>query len=131
MDTGFKERLLDLMKTHGITTQYRLSKKLKIRPNITNNWFTDKASCPRDKYLKRIADLFGVSMSWLRYGEEKDSPTLSTEATALASEIEKHGNDAVKMCRKFIRTFFDGESDHTQHHPISEEKESPKKRRTA
>lgn len=106
----FKERLLRLMKENGIQTQYMLAKKLNIKPNIVNNWFTNKAKCPRDPYLERIAKFFNVSMSWLRYGEAQYKPTLHSQAQFLAEEIAQYGPEAVLKCRQLLKIFFSGET---------------------
>ena len=55
--------LEQLLKTHGITV-YRLAKETGISPTTFSEWKSGR-SIPKTDKLKRIADHFGVSLSYL------------------------------------------------------------------
>ena len=89
----FLDRLKILMQKENIQTQYEFAKRLGLQNKIVNNWFRGKALCPRDHYLRIIAEYFNVSMAWLRYGTKEYAPTLKDEVMRIAEELEEYATE--------------------------------------
>ncbi len=62
--------LEQLLKTHGLTV-YRLAKETGISPTTFSEWKSGR-SIPKADKMKRIADYFGVSLSYM-LGDEEES----------------------------------------------------------
>ena len=62
--------LEQLLKSHGLTV-YRLAKETGISPTTFSEWKSGR-SIPKADKMKRIADYFGVSLSYM-LGDEEES----------------------------------------------------------
>jgi len=96
---NFKSRLLKIIEDKGMN-QYQLAKAIGAKANTVNNWFKDRAQCPRDKYLKRIAEHFNVSPAWLRYGDKEYAPSTNDEVQRIAEKLEEYGKEHPENLKK-------------------------------
>lgn len=84
----YADRLKRLMKNADIQPA-QLAKETGLTDVRTvSNWTTGKAKCPYDDTLKKIADFFGVTMGYLRFGEERliDDPFVKKYYSLLPNE---------------------------------------------
>ncbi len=107
MKEAFLDRLKFLMQKENIQTQYEFAKRLGLQNKIVNNWFRRKALCPRDHYLRIIAEYFNVSMAWLRYGDEKYAPTLKDEVFRIAEKMQSYTPETIKKIAKIVEALDD------------------------
>lgn len=102
MKDTFLDRLKFLMQKENIQTQYEFAKRLGLQNKIVNNWFRGKALCPRDHYLRIIAEYFNVSMAWLRYGTKEYAPTLKDEVMRIAEKMQTYKPETIEKIAKII-----------------------------
>lgn len=86
------ERLKEEMSKKNMS-QYQLAKLIGAKTNTVNNWFKGRAKCPRDNYLNKIAEIFGVHPAWLKYGDREYAPTLKDEVMRIAEELEEYATE--------------------------------------
>ena len=88
-DVNFMERLKKLMQDKKVTG-YRLAKDLNISNSTLRNWLSGRAGAPRDSTMERLANYFGISRAWLKYGDEQYAPTIRADAMRIAEQIEQY-----------------------------------------
>jgi transcriptional regulator with XRE-family HTH domain len=98
----FLERLKFLMVRDGIKSQYQLSKKIGVKPGIVSNWFRRKAQFPSEGNLMKLAELFRVHPSWLKYGEKQFKPDLTDEAMKVAEKLKYSTPEIIAKVSKII-----------------------------
>ena len=82
------EKYVEIRDSKGIT-DYRVSEDTGITKSTFSDWKTGR-SAPKDPKLKKIADFFGVSLDYLRNGddsEEGKSYYFNKETAQTAQEI--------------------------------------------
>jgi transcriptional regulator with XRE-family HTH domain len=98
----FLERLKFLMVRDGTKSQYQLSKKIGVKPGIVSNWFRRKAQYPSEGNLMKLAELFRVHPSWLKYGEKQFKPDLTDEAMKVAEKLKYSTPEIIAKVSKII-----------------------------
>lgn len=85
-------RLLLLLKRMRIS-QAELARRLEIPPQMVTKWVKDRVGISED-YLRKIAEMGGVTVAWLRYGEEArpavpEEPAPDSPAAIIISYVEQ------------------------------------------
>lgn len=88
-----------LMEEKGVT-HYQVAKGAGVAQSSLSDWKNGK-SCPRNPTLKKIADYFGVSVSYLK-GETDDRGQKETPAPVSGSGQYPHGYDLLTPEQKEI-----------------------------
>jgi transcriptional regulator with XRE-family HTH domain len=100
--TDFLERLKYLMARDAIKTQYQLAKKIGVKNAIISNWFRQRARYPSEENLIKLADLFRVHPSWLKYGEKQFKPKLTDEAMKVAEKLKYSTPEIIAKVSRII-----------------------------
>ncbi len=82
-----------LLKEHGVTA-YRVSKETGVTTATLTSWKQGKYT-PKPEKLQKIADYFGVSLSYLMTGKNESPDSESLKITPkderdIAKDLEKH-----------------------------------------
>ena len=80
-----------LLKEHGVTA-YRVSKETGVTTATLTSWKQGKYT-PKPEKLQKIADYFGVSLSYLMTGKDEvpdgESPKITLKTNAISLRIWK------------------------------------------
>lgn len=92
------ERLAQLRREKAVETRkdlnaYDIAKAVGVS-QPTYSRYEANITTPDDAILGRIAEYFGVTRSWLRYGEGEKSPTTSNAKTKVAGPAPKKARPA-------------------------------------
>lgn len=100
----------NLMENAG-ETPYQVAKATGVSQSTLSDWKTGK-SVPRNPTLKKIADHFGVSVSYLK-GESSQNETHADDIGALSDEelayIQWFRHQATEKEKALVRMIVDGE----------------------
>ena len=91
------ERIENLMKSRGISSQGKLEKELGFSNGSISKW---KNSMPTSERLQKVAEYFNVSVEYLMTGEDKSSLTdnkyyINEETAEMANKILR--NNELKL----------------------------------
>ena len=76
MAKNFNENLKELMRSKGLSAR-KLAEELKLSQRTLSDWLKNEDRIPRSaKTLREIAKYFGVTESYLLYGEDPFTPVL-------------------------------------------------------
>lgn len=82
----FKEQLLLLLDRHDMTSA-QLSRKAQVPTQTISNWLSGRK--PKDfEQVKRVADVFGVTLDFILYGIEPPNPIITELDEILAGTFE-------------------------------------------
>lgn len=81
MDT-LASRLQELMRSHGFKSQSQLARHADVPQSSIHRILHRSGYSPSLETLARLADAFGVSLSWLAHGKGPARPRLAEVATS-------------------------------------------------